>query len=42
MTREGLDELGELLCALNELPWSHVRMSDEMREEMEWGMAYGR
>ena len=42
LTREGLEDLGELLCTLDALPWSHVRMSDERRDEMEWGMAYGR
>ena len=42
LTEQGLEDLSELLCTLNALPWSHVPMSDERRDEMEWGMAYGR
>ena len=42
LTERGLEDLADVLRVLDELPWTSVSLSDDMRAEMEWGIAYGR
>ena len=42
LTEQGLEDLADVLSVLDELPWTSVRLSDDMRADMEWGIAYGR